>query len=68
MSAESVCHNLADVLKRCKGTTFFRHMQTFEQQNANKMHFSIIPYGITMSKVVSAIIYSTRSCTFVTKG
>lgn len=26
-------------------------MQTFEQQNANKMHFSIIPYGITMSKI-----------------
>lgn len=25
-------------------------MQIFEQQNAVKMHFSIIPYGITMSK------------------
>ena len=24
-------------------------MQIFEQQNAVKMHFSIIPYGITMS-------------------
>ena len=26
-------------------------MQIIRQQNARKLHFSIIPYGITMSKI-----------------
>ena len=28
-------------------------MQIIRQQNARKLHFSIIPYGITMSKIFS---------------
>ena len=31
-------------------------MQIIRQQNAIKSHFSIIPYGITMSKILSRIL------------